>query len=166
MLKKTGLVLLLLASVSAGNAAASTTENSISVAAYRLLYRDVGTAGDLPKVLVFSPKGECVGVTTGPANELTAFITKSLSENRKQCKVVVSENFGVTKVGKDSGTNRNTVILVMLGESFCIACNEYRGVLSGNKSLNVDLKIVKIDFSKKTNVGAKSEKDCKECGKR
>lgn len=148
------------------------TNSAIGFKAYEAVYKNQGASDGLPKVLVFSPKGECVGITTvgaTPTVRLTAFIDDSLKLNKKNCDIVVSDKFGVTEVGKDSGTGKSSVLLITLAESFCTACTDYKNTLIDYKRSNTNLSIVTVDLTKKLNPDAKPIKDirdCKECSKK
>lgn len=91
-------------------------------------YREQGTSRTLPKLLVFSSVGECVGVSDGtlqPAS-MVKFIKDSLSRHQKACAMVMSNNFGVTKVGPDSGTGKSEVRLFIGPAETCASCDDFR----------------------------------------
>lgn len=134
------------------NAIEIKSENTMRAGPYKELYAIQGPSDALPKILVFSAKGECIGVATAdstPADELTGFIEKSIKSNKKKCNMIVSEKFGVTTVGNDSGTGKKSIHLIIFGESFCTACAAYKKTLVEYIRPDITLKIIRIDTSKK-----------------
>lgn len=144
-------------------------ESTIGMAAYQAMYESQGPSQALPKVVVYSARGECVGITTTdqtPAPKLEGFISASLHANRRQCGLVYSEEFGVESVGPNSGTGKPVVQLVTLKEDFCSGCSAYRDVLHASSKYGVGLVIVNVDLSLAHNPGRPVAKDCPTCGKK
>ena len=109
------------------------THGKMSYAAYQAAYENQGNSREFPKLLVFSPAGKCVGVTDGKAlgaDKITAFIADSLRNDHKACEVVISNKFGVSKLGKDAGTGKPEItLLVTDGAPLCTACSEFKQTL-------------------------------------
>lgn len=108
------------------------SEHKIGFAAYTNVYEKLGTSRDVPKVIVYSSSGECVGVTDGKsiaASRLAGFITDSLRKHEKACDATISNQFGVSKPGPNAGTGKPEVYLIVFDVPFCTACNEFKTAL-------------------------------------
>lgn len=160
---------MMLFAISATAGPGNIEESTIGVPPYQALYEKQGKSQALPKVLVYSPIGECIGVTTTdetPPAQLLDFIVARLKANKRQCKAVLAQEFGVTSVGAKSGTGRPTVQLIAMQEAFCTGCVAYRRILTGSsRPAGVALIIVNVDFSTAHNPPRKRTKDCPTCGK-
>lgn len=118
-------------------------ETVIPYVSYHYAYENAGPSKDLPKLIVFSPTGMCVGVTDGStitADKMSNFISDSLRKGRKACDIVLSNKFGVSEPGTNSGTGKPEVMLFVSDSSTrCEACEGFRlallrdshGVLAG-----------------------------------
>ena len=143
-------------------------ETTIGMNTFKFMYESQGPNPSLPKVLVYSPKGECVGVTTAdetPAEKLGEFVAQSLRLNRRQCSALYSNEFGVTEVGARSATGKPAVQLITWDEPFCGACGPYRRALSQQLPSGAELTVVHVDLTLKHNPPRDPAKVCDTCGK-
>lgn len=131
------------------------TNGKISYDTYQAVYEHQGNSKDFPKLLVFSREGKCIGVTDGNtlnAEKITDFITDSLRRNSKACEAVQATKFGVSKLGKDSGTGKPEVILLVIDNfPFCTACNEFKQTLlreSHSSLADMHLTIMAVSLDK------------------
>lgn len=150
-------------------AAGKPTETTIGIKSYRSLFESQGGSKHLPKILVYSPRGECVGVTTAdktPAGKLEKFVEASLKQNKKACTAVLSAEFGQTAVGRNAGTGRPGVVFIALKGNFCNACNDYRMQFPKLTMAGFDVATFNVDLSTAHNPKLKSAKDCPTCGKK
>ena len=132
-------------------------ESKLSYAAYQAIYENQGDSKELPKIIVFSPSGKCVGVTDGKAlaaDKIAAFITDSLHSDRKACRAVVSSKFGVSTLGKDSGTGKPEIDLFIIDDfPFCSACDAFKQALlreSHSTLSGMQLTIMAVNLSDKS----------------
>lgn len=132
------------------------SESKISYSAYQAAFEHLGPSKEFPKLLVFSPTGECVGVSDDKnptPDKVISFITESLHNNHKACDAIASSKFGVPKLGKDSGTGKPEVELLVIDNfPFCTACNEFKQTLlreSHSTLANMHLTIMAVTLSNK-----------------
>lgn len=107
--------------------------SDITVPVYEGLYEKQGPSKSVPKMFVFSSKGECVGVTTTdqtPVTELRSFIDQSLEADNRRCEIVASDTFGVTEVGPSSVRDKPSLLLVVFNVDFCTGCDLYKRELA------------------------------------
>lgn len=130
-------------------------ESKISYTAYKAAFEHLGPSKELPKVLVFSPTGKCVGISdnkTPTPDNVISFITESLHNDRKACDAVTSSKFGVSKLGKDSGTGKPEIELLVIDNfPFCTACNAFKQTLlreSHSTLANMHLTIMAVSLDK------------------
>lgn len=130
------------------------SEQKISFAAYQSAYENLGASKDVPKLVVFSPTGECVGITTGKSTAAAAvvgFITDSLRKHQKKCEATISNQFGLSQPGPDSGTGKPEVYLIVFDVPFCKACNDFKTTLlraSHSELVDMRLSIMSVVLSK------------------
>lgn len=129
--------------------------HKISLAAYQGTYENLGSSKDVPKIIVYSPAGECVGIATGKtlrADGFVDFVSESLRKHQKACGAVLSDQLGVTKPGPDAGTGKPEVYLIVFDVPFCTACKEFKSAVrqaSDSALPNVQFSIQEVDLSSK-----------------
>lgn len=130
-------------------------ESKISYSTYQAAFEHIGPSKELPKLLVFSSTGECVGVSddkTPTPDKVIDFITESLHNNHKACNAVTSSKFGVSKLGKGSGTGKPEIELLVIDNfPFCTACNEFKQTLlreSHSSLADMHLTIMAVSLDK------------------
>lgn len=150
-------------------AAGKQSEVTIGVKAYKSLFETQGASKKLPKVLVYSPRGECVGVTTGDktaATKLAGFVQASLKQNKKACDAVLSEEFGQNVVGRNAGTGKASIVYIGFAGDFCPACKDYRKQMLALAASGLEVATFNVDITTAHNPKVKSAKDCPTCGKK
>ena len=127
-------------------------ESSIRLEVYRAMYAGHGPRGVLPKAFVFGKDGTCVGLLTKPgvdAGDLWSAIDESIAANRKACELTYSSEFPDQSTQPRRARVENArVVLVVIREDFCVACEEYTQALrQGSASRpTVDVAIYRVEL--------------------
>ena len=129
-------------------------ESNINLTVYQSTYENLGSSKDVPKLIVFSPAGVCVGVTDTKslgASGVVGFINGSLHRHQKACDATVANQFGVSEPGPNLGTGKPEIFLIVFDIPFCTACGEVKTALlraSHGELANMQLRIISVLLDK------------------
>lgn len=136
-------------------------ESTIGMKPYKALFEGQGPSKKIPKVLVYSSRGKCVGITTGEqtlAGNLPSFIRNSLLADKRACDLTLSDKFpGGLAIG-GTGTGAPAAVFVLLKADVCPACNDYREQAQELASSGIQISIVNLDLSTQSNPVAPADK--------